>query len=178
MLTIAGFSIADGLSETELLRAESVLVAPFPPDLREFLAQGLPRGDRFPNWREPESDAPRDQLDWPAEGICFDIEHNDFWWDEWGPRPPKLADALALGREQVAKAPTLIPVYGHRYLPAEPCTAGNPVLSVYQTDIIYYGGDLKEYLRNDFDRSHTDGPGDCEARHIRFWSDVVQWNGG
>jgi len=39
-----------------------------------------------------------------------------------------------------------IPVYSHRYLPSEPKATGNPVLSVHQTDIIYYGNDLASYF--------------------------------
>jgi hypothetical protein len=44
----------------------------------------------------------------------------------------------------------LIPIYGHRYLVGEPCCAGNPVLSVHQSDIIVYGRDLREYLLREF----------------------------
>jgi hypothetical protein len=44
----------------------------------------------------------------------------------------------------------LIPIIGHRYLLAEPATAGYPVLSVYQSDIIVYGADLHDYLVFEF----------------------------
>ena len=47
---------------------------------------------------------------------------------------------------RLAQAPTLIPIYGHRYLPAGNGTHGHPVLSVYQTDIIFYGTDLADYM--------------------------------
>jgi hypothetical protein len=46
--------------------------------------------------------------------------------------------------------PRLVPVFSHRYLPAEPHLSGNPVLSVYQTDIIYYGSNLKRYIAHEF----------------------------
>ncbi len=39
-----------------------------------------------------------------------------------------------------------------RYLIAEPCRAGNPVLSVHQSDIIAYGRDLRDYLLHEFMR--------------------------
>lgn len=65
----------------------------------------------------------------------------------------------------------------HRYLPAEPCEAGNPVLSVHQTDIIVYGHDLRAYLRNEMtdsieqrDRAMASAPA---HRPIRFWSEIV-----
>lgn len=44
----------------------------------------------------------------------------------------------------------MIPIYGHRYLPAGRGTHGHPVLSIYQTDIIVYGTDLADYINNDF----------------------------
>ncbi len=107
----------------------------------------------------------------------FDIEHNDFWWEAWGKRPPALSEACAIAQAKVEGTPRLIPVYGHRYLPAEPASSGNPVFSVHQTDIIVYGRDLRTYLACDF------GPVDwSEAvrgnlRRIRFWSDLVDANG-
>jgi hypothetical protein len=44
----------------------------------------------------------------------------------------------------------MVPVYGHRYLPAGRGTFGHPVLSIYQTDIIVYGTDLADYIHQDF----------------------------
>src|SRR5437016_10295710 len=152
ILADAGVAVGAGLTARELERVESVIGAGFPPDLREFLSEGLPLGDRFPNWREPDSDAIRGQLDWPFEGMAFDIQHNGFWWDAWGARPASLDEALAIARAQVAAAPRLIPIAGHRYIPAEPALAGNPVFSVHQTDIIYYGSDLVTYLHCELHR--------------------------
>jgi hypothetical protein len=173
ILADAGVVIATGLTATELARAERVVGAKFPADLCTFLSEGLPIGKGFPNWREPDSDAIRRQLDWPFEGMAFDIENNVFWPDDWGPRPQELVDALSIARDKVTEAPRLIPVMGHRYIPADPPTAGNPVLSVHQTDIIYYGNDLASYLRCEFNQlSYADAVHD-ELRRIRFWSDLV-----
>jgi hypothetical protein len=49
----------------------------------------------------------------------------------------------------------MIPVYGHRYLPAGRATYGHPVLSIYQTDIIVYGTDLADYINHEFGRYST-----------------------
>ncbi|HEY6270031.1 MAG TPA: hypothetical protein VIX11_17150 [Candidatus Acidoferrum sp.] len=68
----------------------------------------------------------------------------------------------------------MIPIFSHRFLPAEPATAGNPILSVYQTDIIYYGTDLASYFANEFKfpiASWHDG--ENSPRRIRFWSDII-----
>lgn len=53
-------------------------------------------------------------------------------------------------RQMLAQAPTMVPVYGHRYLPAGRGTWGHPVLSMYQTDIICYGADLVDYINREF----------------------------
>lgn len=114
-------------------------------------------------------------MDWPFEGMCFDIEHNSFWLPSWGPKPLALADAYDVARAAIAEAPRLIPICGHRFLPNKPCEAGNPVFSVHQTDIIYYGTDLFDYFRNEFsyyfDRTGYTFAGN--VRRIEFWSDLV-----
>jgi hypothetical protein len=84
---------------------------------------------------------------------------------------------LAVARAAVEAAPRLIPVFAHRYLPAEPEDAGNPVFSVHQTDIIHYGADLRSYLANEFG---TPDPTIVivggTPRRIRLWTDLVEAN--
>src|ERR1700678_800430 len=145
VLRASGMTFGPGLSEGELAEIEQSLDLRIPPDLSDLLSLSIPIGDDFPDWR-----GPRVRLDkimsWPTEGICFDVERNGFWLGVWGPRPIDLENALATAREAVSVAPKLAPIYKHRYLPSEPQSAGNPVLSVYQTDVICYGVDLPGYL--------------------------------
>jgi hypothetical protein len=75
----------------------------------------------------------------------------------------------------VARAPILIPVYSHRFIPAALSEAGNPVFSVYQTDIIHYGLDLPSYLHAEFDACNP-YPVPSEPKEIRFWSELVRMN--
>lgn len=82
--------------------------------------------------------------------MLFDIEHNTFWDPEWGSKPNSKEEAKAIAKKAIEQAPNLIPVFSHRYLPSEPYERGNPVLSVYQTDIVVYGVDLPTYLANEF----------------------------
>jgi hypothetical protein len=172
-----GVTLAAGLSENELRCAEHVHGFRFPSDLRTFLACALPIGARFPDWRNPDSAALHDWMAQPFDGIAFDIEHAAFWWNAWGPRPAALSDALAVARAAVESAPCLIPVFGHRFLPAEPETAGNPVLSVHQTDIIYYGLDLRRYVACEFGGlKHAEAVRQA-PRRIRFGTDLVEANG-
>ncbi|MGO9337326.1 MAG: hypothetical protein ACLPY1_07455 [Terracidiphilus sp.] len=109
----------------------------------------------------------------PLHGIMFDVELNEFWLPEWGPRPPRLEDARLIVEEKVSLAPRLIPIYAHRMMPDRPSTTGNPVLSVHQTDIIYYGFDLDDYLRHEFNLSgRKEWP--AEVRAVDFWN-VERW---
>ena len=133
VLERAGVKFDSGMTAVELEAAEARFAFTFPPDLRAFLAFALPTGGSAPTWRDLENPGLIRTMGWPLEGMCFDIENNVFWPDEWGERPVELAEAFEIARGHVALAPKLIPVFGHRYLPDRPATAGNPVFSVYQT---------------------------------------------
>jgi hypothetical protein len=118
-------------------------------------------------------------LDWPAEGICFDIEYANFWREDWGAKPADLSEAFAVARRKIAGVPKLIPIFSHRYLPADPPLAGNPVFSVVQTDIIHYGNDLASYFSNEFRSVLPDNEIPVPEwaakipRPIGFWDDFV-----
>jgi hypothetical protein len=175
-LSAAGVSFDAGLTSDELSAIEREYGFSFPPDLREFLGFALPVSKEWGDWRRGSRSEIIERLDWPFESMCFDIEHNSFWLESWGPKPAALPDAYAIARSAIAAAPRLIPICSHRFLPDRPCAPGNPIFSVYQTDIIYYGSDLFDYFCNEFayyfgrDRYAFDG----RARHIEFWSDLVQ----
>jgi len=189
-----GVTFASGLADDEVEAVQGRFGFRFPPDLRAFLQTALPiqisarsGNDAFPNWRDESPARTRARLHWPFEGIAFDIEQNAFWWKEWGPRPARLEDALAVARRHVNEAPMLIPVCSHRYVAADPPSAGNPVMSVYQTDIIFYGTDLWDYFRNEFNPQaeqwqHCRGMSEADYwaahRRVRFWTDLVRVNSG
>jgi hypothetical protein len=141
---------AEGLSDREVEATEERFGFRFPPDLRALLQTALPCCPRFPDWRSGDAKDLQEWLDLPKEGILFDVE-NGIWLEQWGPRPAETRSAIAHVSELIATAPRLIPIYGHRMIPDEPNAEGNPVLSVHQTDIIYYGTDLKNYLCCEFD---------------------------
>ena len=169
----SGIIVEEGLSEVEIRDVENRFGFRFPPDLRVLLQTGLPVGDRFPDWRDGRGDELRRYLSWPLEGMQFDIEHNTFWLAEWGPQPTTLADAYLVAERAVAVAPTLIPIFSHRYIPAEPARAGNPVFSVYQTDIIIYGNDLLSYFAHEFSGVAAWHTPPLDPQPIRFWSELA-----
>jgi hypothetical protein len=174
-----GFDV--GLTDNEIAATENRFGFQFPSDLRAFLQTALPRGDAFPDWRNGSESDLREWLDLPLRGILFDVENNQFWLEEWGPRPATLAEATRVVNNLVAAAPQLIPIYHHRVMPAEPTSPGNPVFSVHQTDIIIYGADLEAYLRGEFNLTQSESH-PSQIRPIRFWNidrfQEVRWGHG
>jgi hypothetical protein len=154
----------NGLSSDEIAAVEKEMKIAFPPDYRLFLerlhvvespaskADGTTHGPvcgHFYNWLN-EQGRIRETLEWVIEGFEFDIESNDLWLPSWGDRPDSLDAQLVQIRTLIQNAPALVPIFHHRFLVADPQVAGNPVLSIYQTDIIVYGDDLRAYLLNEF----------------------------
>lgn len=134
-----------GLTEAEIVALEKRWNVPFPPDYRLFLSRlhapnlpqaGIYRDDdhllklysvpSFFNWQTNEA-------------VIQD--HYDALWD-W---PGTETERTHL-QELVHAAPKLIPINGNRYLLAEPCQEGNPVLSIYHADMIVYAANLRDYL--------------------------------
>lgn len=164
----------NGLSDRELIAIERELGFDLPPDLRVLLANVQdPGGVLFP-WADFSMAAYRASIERIRAGIHFDIEHNSTWLARWGERPVALADAKAVADADFESWPRLAPVYGHRYLPVDPCREANPVFSIWQTDIIYYGANLADYLRREFVCGHEGQPFPELTRRIPIWSDFVE----
>lgn len=165
-----------GLSDGEIHALEQRFGFEFAADHRAFLATVLPMGPGWPNWRRPQDPDLRRRLAWPVEGVLFDVEHNAVWLDAWGPRPASTAAAVAVARDRLAAVPQLVPVYAHRYLPSGRTSCGHPVLSVQQTDVVYYGRNLVDYLHREFPidagRDRTD-PRRPPRATVTFWRDLV-----
>ncbi len=168
-----GIALDPGLADDEFDRLRTEFGFEFSPDHRSLLAMALPIGERWPNWRSGDHDGLASRLAWPADGVVFDVLNNAFWPASWGSRPADDTTAEAVTRAEMTKVPTLIPIYGHRYLPAAPAPTGSPVFSVYQTDVIYYGDNLLDYVAHEF---HTPPrhPTHDQRPHIRFWSDLAK----
>lgn len=175
VLERAGVAFSPGLTPGEFSAVEAHYGFEFPPDLRSFLAFAMPTGERYPDWRNPGSDSLAEAFAWPLEGLWFDVEQNSLWLPEWGPKPTDAASAYRQLSELVQAAPKLIPIQGHRYLPCRPLETGNPVLSVYQSDIICYGLNLEDYFRNEYS-FYFGRPGyqlSAEPKAVEFWSSFM-----
>ena len=187
------YAWSSGLDPEAISRVEAQWHLEFPPDYRLFL-EVLHAPDRpasFYNWLE-DSDSIGEAFEWLVEGLEFDVQADVLWLPSWGPKPEKVEEQSARLRALVDGAVKLIPVTGHRYLVAEPCQAGNPVLSIYQSDIIVYGGNLREYFFAEFmsllglsaeqkqevTRSVQEGINEAydNAQTIPFWGELLVWN--
>lgn len=108
----------------------------------------------------------------------FDIENNNFWVKNWGQKPENLEEQLVIAADKFKGYPKLIPIYSHRYIPMEPNIVDNPIFSVHQMDIIYYGYNLADYLSNEFKFTLSDNFETLtKPKHdIQFWSWYVEEN--
>ncbi|MFF2846809.1 hypothetical protein ACFVT5_10805 [Streptomyces sp. NPDC058001] len=165
----AGTEIERGMSALELERVEERWEFRFAPEHRTLLGEGLPVGSAWPDWRDGDPENLAARLAWPVDGVLFDVEHARFWHPDWEPRPTDTRDALDMARGYLALVPTMVPVFSHRYLLADPERTGTPVLSMHQTDIIYYGTDLADYFRHEFGHP-VPPPEDHPYPTIPFWS--------
>ncbi|GGM82523.1 hypothetical protein GCM10011609_18100 [Lentzea pudingi] len=100
-----------------------------------------------------------------------EVESGEHWNSAWGERPEVLEVAMAVARWELTEAPRLVPVYGHRFLPAGRGSSGHPVLSVWGTDIITYGADLTDYLDQEFEKPRPDRR--ASRATVPFWRDYL-----
>ncbi|MCY1071055.1 hypothetical protein OV090_40310 [Nannocystis sp. RBIL2] len=177
-----------GLSDAELAEVEQRFDVRFPAEHRLFLqvlhateprmfCAGFDDDDRlvadeapgFYHWQRDEA-AIRAAFAQLVDGLVFDVENNVLWPDSWGPRPGEADERRARVETLVAGAPRLLPIYGHRYVLAEGPTL---VLSVWQSDIIVYGRDLRDYLLQELVDAEYERPATVDTAAIPFWGELI-----
>lgn len=182
ILTGKGIYFDSGLTNDEVSKVEIKFDFKFPPDLKLFLQTGLPISENFVNWRfglksKDEANKINSRLEWPLEGMLFDIRFNEYWGESWEEKPIKYQKKVLIAKRHYKTYPKLIPIYSHRYVPSRPNESGNPIFSIYQMDIIYYGYDLATYFANEF---HFELPDNFELLEqpkvkIEFWSECAEY---
>jgi hypothetical protein len=172
ILKTSNIPLDHGLPSNEIQEIEQHFGFEFNPDHRQLLEAAQPAGAGWLHWRKDSTERLQAALDWPLEGLLFDVENNEFWPTTWGTKPASLSDQRQVATQRIKSWPTLVPLFGHRHMPAAPAPSGSPIFSVYQSDVIVYGRDLLEYLQHelapadpDFHRSRP-----FDARTCPPWS--------
>lgn len=164
------------MSLFEIEETEKLYNISFPVELKRLFFVGLPVSKGFCNWRDIHNENVqriKDVLNMPIKGLIFDIENSDFWCEDWGAKPTDIRDARNILLEHYNKAPKMIPVYAHRYMPFIPKEIVIPVFSIMQSDIIYYGTNLVSYLEIEFGFRQYNELTHANFRHVDFWSDLL-----
>ncbi|MGW0197289.1 hypothetical protein [Nonomuraea sp. NPDC003201] len=175
--------ITPGLSDREFTWIEAEYGIEFADDHRAFLAAGLPINSArpeagatwerpWPDWRDGEEEELRHHVEWPVRQVLRDVEYGA-WLSSWGAQPKDKAEALRIAGDALARAPKLIPLYAHRFLPGGRGTSGSQVLSIWGTDIISYGRDLAEYVTNDFHPRDGDAEPWEQGDAVAVWGEFL-----
>jgi hypothetical protein len=151
-----------GLTAEEFGKLESKYGFKFPPELKRFLAAGIPLeqaedipgvirlGGGWYNWRELAKDeiVVGSKSDVVTAAVQDKLASDDAEADD-------AFSAHVL--EEAAKHP-LIPLFGHRMMPSVPHRSGNPVYSLwYGYDFIPYGDNFWQWLWREFLFRKEDG---------------------
>lgn len=138
-----------GLANTEIDQLSQLIGIPIPPDLREFWTVAVPKASGWWSWID--SKLTREDFDKTiVEELKFHVESGDVWLESWGERPESLVEAMKIVHAFVETGPALLPLFAHRWAVCEPCLPNTPVLSIYNSDWIYYGWNLESYLEHEF----------------------------
>lgn len=171
-LGASGARLEPGLSDEEVSQIQSRLAFTFGPEHREFIQTVVPVGEWWPDWRNDAEENLRERLDWPVEGVLFDVHNNGFWPASWGDCPDGKDDREREARANLDRVPRLVPVYSHRYLTSDPQFDPSPVFSVHQADVIFYGDNLLDYVAHEFAVPPRHPSSD--RTHVPFWSDLAE----
>ena len=115
--------------------------------------------------------------------MLFDVAANGFWKKCFGPKTNNIENDKNIVINYIKNAsneivPKLIPIYSQRYVPCYPDVMNMSVISVYQTDIIYYGYDLEDYFKHEFDtigisKEKDDINYEKKPVEIPFWTEII-----
>lgn len=162
-----------GLTEPELKKIKQEYNIEFPSELKEFYKTVLPISEGFYNWRDLGVENIRymkDAIDRPTKGI-YELAAEIDWCEDWGLEPNGIEKVNAI-RTMLRKAPLLIPIFSHRYMPM--LNSENvPILSIHGTDVIYYGENLSTYLKIEFGKTSHSDIAFHKIEHVPFWSDLL-----
>ncbi|WP_051580132.1 hypothetical protein [Pseudonocardia acaciae] len=167
-----GVTLAAGLTEAELDRAERAFGVRMPGLWRAVLARAYPvtstnDGIACPDWRFGDEPGTRELVDGPVEGLLFDVEQNGFWWHGWGDAPAGRSERLRVARRRLAEVPRLTPLVGHLYVGPDDAS---PVFSIVQADLYVPALTLADLVTG---RDQSEVPAErYPIGSVPFWSEL------
>ena len=104
----------------------------------------------FYNWKMDKEEL-KERMKWPYETMLSDVTGaNKVWLKSWGKvRPKSDEEKEKTFAGWFKNVPPLIPITGHRFLVSDAIDKDSPVLSVWGTDIVVYGWNMRHYLINE-----------------------------
>lgn len=172
-LKLRGVEFTSGLDEKEFETITKEYDFKFPRELKKMYEVALPISQGFYNWRDFSIDNIeyiKEVMARPIKDI-YDMADEVYWCDNWGEEPNEI-EKIKFVQKLLKTAPALIPIYSHRYLSVADVEQ-SPVFSIHETDIIYYGENLKSYFEIEFGlKSYSDIDYD-NISYIPFWTDLL-----
>ena len=161
-----------GMTEKGISYAEEFYDITFPKNYKEMLMNFVPVSNGFYNWNDYSKENVnliKNMLELPYEDIIFDIRENDFWLEQIGEYSNDVEARIKIFNNYKNNIPKIIPIYSHRYVISDN-NVEYPVISIHQTDVIYYGANLLEYFENEFNKTYNIS----KINKISFWSDIIE----
>jgi len=155
------------LSEEEIFNYESKYNFHFPLEYKNLIKSFIPTSKWWINRRKISTSNFEKLINWPIEWILFDVQYNWFRHSNWWIKPSSMDQILFEATKHLNLTPRLIPIYWHRYISQ---ISWWPVLSIYQTDIVYYWCDLENYIMHELWYSNIHY--NKIKVHIPFWTDL------
>jgi hypothetical protein len=170
-----GVVFEKGLTKDEIKKVENQYSIIFPEELKNFYTMALPVSKGFYNWRDMSQENLffiNNAIDFPRKLLYENID-DIYWPEEWDEEPSTIQDKREILINRLSKAPQLIPIYSHRYLPSIYGEIQIPIMSIHGADIIYYGENLSSYFEIEFGiKSCSDIKYD-DIPYITFWGDLL-----
>lgn len=170
-----GVILEDGMNEHEIKEIEQIYNINLSDELKKFYMTAVPISKGFYNWRDtsPKNiDINKVAIETPKKDL-LEIVNELEWSEQWGIEPTDASEREEKLKDIIINAPTLFPIYGHRYIPIDVLINNSPVFSVHYDDIIIYGATLYEYFQVEFNNKEQRKINFENVEYIEFWSDIV-----
>lgn len=161
-----------GMTKDEIEEAEKIYKIKFPLEYKNFLKEFVFEECNWSDFSSKNIEHIKELINWPIEGIIFDIKNNGFWMEKLGAKSRNIEERINVFLNKINEFPKLIPIINHDYIVCAN-DVQNPIISVYQSDFIISGDNLVDYLHQ---LISNDNKSKSNMINIPFWSDIIDCN--